>query len=207
MSTFNPKIPFCYLVVFSASDVSRALAMETAASSQSSFRRICGDVTASCSLDASAACTLVEAVDHALLRYRAALLTNVDRSIVKALTRLFWLFHDAIEARCELVAECVCSWELRLDDAGALTSFLDATARAYWRTGAQSDWMVRQIECLACNVTNIAERHGIPMRFAPDNPSIEARADRLAVRLFDMANDLGCGNWGRGSGVPDVPGG
>jgi len=59
--------------------------------------------------------------------------------------------------------------------------------------------MVQQIDILACRVTDIAERDGIPERFAPDDTSIEARADRMAVVLFDLADDLGRGNWGRGT--------
>jgi hypothetical protein len=109
---------------------------------------------------------------------------------------MFWLFADAIEGCLDLHnQDCVCSWTRRISDAEALIEFLLEVARAYWSLSVEDEWVGKELERLACLATDVFERDGSFARLAADDLSVEARADRLAVRLFDAANDLSCGNW------------
>jgi len=197
MPNFYPKIPLSYVLTFTANDVARALGVDNTAHHGRWSTRFCADKTNSCTLDLAEAVGLVRDVDSLLRRYHGGRASAVDRSITHAVEGLFWLFHDAIERCVELDVACRCSWTRRMNDAEALAAYLVLVAQAYWSTGEERAWMFKQIETLACLVTIVAERDGSIARRVGDDPSVEARADRLAIALFDAANDLICDNWMR----------
>lgn len=202
------RIRLCYILTFTADHV--ALALGRVGDDLVNWRWIsgfCGSEPGACTLGACDADDLVRTVERLLRRHRAAIGSGIDRAIVASLETLFWLFFDAIE-RCLDVneKECVCSWERRIGDAEELTAFLIVVARAYWSTGADRDWMFKELESLACRANDVSERDGTIARRADNDPSVEARADRLSARLFDAANDLWCDNWTDEEWMSVVPG-
>jgi hypothetical protein len=207
MPYLNPKIRLCYLLTFTAHDV--ALALGYLGHNPVLWRwtsRFCGFAPGPCTLGAPDAEDLVAATERLIRRFRAARASGVKWTIVTSLEALFWVFFDAIE-RCLDLSEmdCVCSWERRIGDAEELTTFLIEVARVYWSTGAERDWMFKELEGLACRANEVSERDGSIARRADDDPSVEARADRLSVRLFDAANDLCCDNWANEDWMSVVP--
>lgn len=205
MAHFNPKIPLSYILTFSSDHVARALGLDQPSHGRRWLTRFCADKHSSCTLDIADATDLVAAVDQLLRRYHEARASTLERSIVYALKGLFCLFRDAIECRVELDADCNCSWDRRIGDCEALASFPINIAKAYWSTGYEPAWMGKSIETLACEVTEVVERDGLIARCADDDPSVEARTDRLAVFLFDAVNDLHCGNWAHEDWMTAVP--
>jgi hypothetical protein len=198
MQHFNPTTPrLSYLLTFTAADV--ALGLGCAGSDPVLWRwtsRFCGDRPNGCTLGGSDAIALVDAVEQGLRRYRGARGGGIHRPIEASVEVMFWLFHDAIERCIDLAEEdCLCSWARRIGDAEELIEFLLQVARAWWSTGAERRWMFKALERLACLATNVFERDGSISRPADDDQSVKSRADRLAVRLFDAANDLVCDNW------------
>lgn len=205
MPHFNPKIPLSYLLTFTADDVAQALGLDRPSSGGRWLTRFCADKQRTCTLDVADATDFVYAVDQLLRRYHEARASSLERSIVYALKGLFCLFRDAIERCVELDADCNCSWDRRIGDCEALAPFLADIAQAYWSTGIEPAWMGKSIETLACRITDVVERNGLIARRADDDPSVEARADRLAVFLFDAVNDFHCGNWAHESWMSVVP--
>lgn len=208
MPTSTINIRLSYLLTLTAADVALALGCVGRDPVLSRWTsRFCGLEPGGCTLGSSDANDLVAAVERLVRRYRAARAGGVSRAIVANLDHLFWLFHDAIE-RCVDVDDddCVCSWQRRIGDAEELTSFLVEVARAYWSTGAEREWMSRDLERLACRICDVSERDGSIARRADDDPSVEARAGRLAVLVFDAANDLCCDNWANEPWMSVVPG-
>lgn len=169
--------------------------------------RFCGSGTNGCTLGASDAREIVRAVERLLRRHRAACAGGIQRAIVAILEALFGLFYDAIE-RCLDVREtdCVCSWERRIGDAEELVTFLIDVARAYWSTGADREWMFKELEMLARCASDLSNRDGSIVRHADSDRSVEARAGRLSILLFDTANDLWCDNWADEPWMSVVPG-
>lgn len=209
MQHFNPTTTprLCYLLTFTAPDV--ALALGWVGHDPVLWRwtsRFCGDRPGVCTLGGSDAIALINAVELGLRRYRGARGGGIHRPINTSLEVLFWLFHDAIERCLDLAEEeCVCSWGRRIGDAEELTEFLLDTARAWWSTGSQREWMFKALERLACLATDVFERDGSISRPTDDDQSVKTRADRLAVRLFDAANDLVCDNWAHEDWMSAVP--
>jgi hypothetical protein len=200
VTDINPKISVCHLLTVTAADLSLALGLDGRDRRPSSFCR------SGCTLSAKDAVDLVSALELMVRRYRAARASGIERSIVSRLEALFHLLADAIERCVDLSVEtCVCSWERRIGNAEALTNFLDEIAHAYWSTGADHEWMYKDLERLACLTTDVVERGGSFSRPADSDQSARARADRLAVRLFDAANDLACNNWAQQDWMSVVP--
>lgn len=189
------RIRLSYLIIFTLKDL--ALALGLTAGNRTFWRwtsRFCGSTPNSCSLGQPEADRLIQQSGNLLHRYRGARLAGV--SLEPSIGAMFWLFADAIERCLDLHdQDCVCSWTRRMTDAEELTTFMLDAARAYWSTGAESHWMGEELERLACLATDVFERDGLFTRLAADDLSVEARADRLAICLFDGANDLWCDNW------------
>ena len=204
----STKIRLSYLLTFTAGHL--ALALGRIADDRVLWRwtsRFCGSEPGDCSLGAPDAEALVHAVHYLLDRYRGARASTVQSSIARSLEGLFWTLHDAIEHCLDINDEhCVCSWQRRMRDAEELVPFLVEVARAYWSTGANREWMFKALERLACRAADVAEGDGSIARRAADDVSVEARADRLAVLLFDTANDLVCNSWAEEEWMSVVPG-
>jgi hypothetical protein len=207
MTNRSSRIPVCHLVTSTTSDLAAALGVgECDNSHRYSTSHFCEATLGGCALGVRDAEILVKAFEQIVRRYRAARATSIDRSIVASLENLFHLFFDAVERCLDLAADdCLCSWERRVGDAEKLTHFLFEAARAYWSTGAEREWMYKDLERLACLANEVSERDGSISRRADDDPSVEARADRLSVRLFDDANDLSCDNWAHEPWMDVVP--
>lgn len=197
------RTPLSYLITFTAEDVAVALGQGRDVAVTSHF---CKSTSGSCTLGVSETDSLVRSVDRLIRRHRGALASCMDRHIVENVKSLFWLFYDAIEASLDLTNdECVCSWDRRMDHAERLTDFLIQVARVYWSTRADRDWMSSEIEGLACRANEVAERNGSIARRDRNDPSVEARADRLSTRLFDTTNDFSCDNWRNEAWMSLVP--
>lgn len=199
MRYYNSKIPLSYVLTLNAAQV--ALALGCIGQDQMLWRwtsRFCGAEPGACTLGAADAIDLVEAVDRLIRRHRAARSSGIERVIVASIEGLFWLFFEAIERCVDLDdTDCVCSWSRRMSDAEELTGFLLEVTRVYWSTGAEREWMFKELESLAGRVNDVAERDGSIARRADDDPSVEARAWRLSVKLLDTADDLVCDNWAK----------
>ncbi len=203
----NSKITVCHLLTSTAQDLSEALGL-VSDDHLSSFgsSRFCGAKPGDCTLARSDAQVLVVAVERLMRRYNAARMAGIERSIIASLEALFTLLFDAIECCLDLNAEhCVCSWERRVGHAETLSRLLIEVGHAYWSTGAERDWMDKGFEHLACLATDVSERDGSISRPADDDQSVKARADRLAVRLFNAANDLSCNSWAQEEWMSVVP--
>ena len=193
----NPKIPLCYLLDFSGEQI--ALDLGCARASPAQWRwtsRFCGTEPGACTLGPSEAGNLVETAERFVRRHRAACISGVDHAIIANLEALFFAFFDAIQRCLDLnEKDCVCSWERRIGDAEQLIKYLITVARVYWSTGAEHEWMVDELENLACRACYVSERNGSFVSGSDSDRPIEAGAGRLSMLLFDTANDLGCGNW------------
>ncbi len=197
MSKPNFEISLAFILNFTADEVALALGgIGHEHAQRRSISYFCGSSHGACTLSAADAKELVVAVDRLIRPNLGPSAREVDEGMVSGFVALFRLLYDAIE-RCVDLNEknCVCSWERRIGDAERLTDFLIAVARFYWSTGAERDWMFNELEDLASHVNAVSERYGSIARLADDDQSIEARADRLSMRLFDAANDLVCDNW------------
>lgn len=207
MPNLDTKVTVCHLLTFNADSLSEALGLGGDDHLLwSSTSRFCGAKTGSCTLSKSDAQAIVEAVERLIRRYHAARTGRIERSLIASLEALFALLFDAIECCLDLnFAGCVCSWKRRTGHAEVLSRFLIEVAQAYWSTGVKSEWMYKDFERLACLATDVFERDGSFKRPADNDQSAKAQADRLAVRLFDAANDLACNNWAQEDWMSVVP--
>lgn len=191
--------PVSYLLTFAAADVAHSLGTRSANSLRWSSR-FCTGPGHGCTLDESGVIEIVRSVDNHHHRYHAARSSGVFRSIQRSLEGMFRSFYDAIE-RCVDIHEtdCRCSWDRRLGDAERLWQFLIVAVQAGWSAGGDRARMTNDLETLACRVTDVCEmlsaRVGKAGRFDADDMSAEARADRLAMYMFDAANDVACDNF------------
>ena len=194
MLVFNTKISVSYLITSTAADVALALGRTDNARLWRRTSKLCAITPGGCSLGQAEADALLAGYDRLCRRYRALRLAGLEPApMVEA---LFCLLAEALEGSLDLDdTNCICSWTQRMSDAEALERFLLEVARAYWGTGKDSGWMTKEMERLACLATDVAERDGSITRRAANDVSVGARADRLAVRLFDAANDIWCNNW------------
>lgn len=207
MPNRNVNITVCHLLTFNAKNLWEGLGLARDDHllwvSTSHF---CGAKNGGCTLSKSDAQTILEAVERLVRRYYAARMGGIERSIIASLEALFGLLFDAIECCLDLYAEhCVCSWKRRVGHAEVLSRFLIEVAQSYWSTGADTEWMYKDLERLACLATDVFERDGSTSRPAENDQSAKAQADRLAVRLFDAANDLSCNNWGQEDWMSVMP--
>jgi hypothetical protein len=202
MSNCTFKTRFCYILTFTADQVALALGQVGRDAALRRWpSRFCRSERGGCTLGASDAEALVMAIERLTRRCLAARRAGVERAIVASLEPLFQAIFDPIE-RCLDWEEkhCVCSWERRIGDSEELVKFLIDVARVYWSTGAEAEWMAREMEDLASRASDVChrlgERDGFFGRYADDDPCAAARMDRLSMTLFNAVEDLRCGNWG-----------
>lgn len=203
MTSINVKIRLSYCLTLTSDQLALALGCAghdpTLQRWPSSF---CASRPGACTLDASGAEYLVQTFERLVRRYRATCDSEYGPAILASLDTLFWTAFDPIE-RCFDLAEkdCLCSLERRIDRAERLVPHLIAIARVHWSTGAESEWVAGELEDLACRANGVCERlamqDGHAGRFAEEDPCAAARADRLSTTLFEAAEDLRCGNWGK----------
>ena len=161
MPNLNPQIPLTYLITLTPDHLSRPLERGGHDPLWCWTSRFCGRDGNACSLGATDAMDVLQAVGRLVHKYRSARVSGRERAMVASIEALFWVFLDAIERCLDLDDnDCVCSWQRRIGHAEEMTPFLIAVARAYWSTGAGRDWMFRELECLACRANEVSERDG-----------------------------------------------
>lgn len=199
-SKFKMSHCFCLSFTLEQFEGVRYIGLEHDRISNCWTAKFCSAKPGACTLGVAGLDYFLEQMKRQIQRYRAACDRNCLASIGTSLDIIFWAIFDVIE-RCSDLGEpdCVCPIEWRVHRAEIFGPILVDVAWARWAIGADIEALAKAVEDLACHVTDLcerlADREGVSGRSAKEDSSIAVRADRLAVKFFDAANDMRCNNW------------
>ena len=198
--TFEIGTSFCLTLSLARFEPLRYVDLRHGLASDRWVAKFCAARPGACTRDAADYDYFLERMDRQIQRYRTACGKGCPPMATAALEVMFPAIFNLVERCLDLTEEdCVCPMEWRLHRAEALGSILIEIAWALWAMDVDIAPIAKALEELACAATEVQERQaalcGPLPPFAIDCASLAARADRLAMKLFDAVNDLHCANW------------